>query len=83
MLTQEKKDKFISIARDLYTKEYMGVDSYGTDKEFEDELTEASANYLISIFYDYPNVGKAKEDLMEVLSHKSPPHPSTLFKILL
>ena len=34
MLTQSKIDKFNAIARDLYVKEYLGVDGYGKDKEF-------------------------------------------------
>lgn len=83
MLTQEKKDKFLNIARNLYTKEYMGVYEYGTDKEFEDALTEAAANYMMSIFYDKDNVEKVKERLVEIMSSKTPTHPSNLIKILI
>lgn len=83
MLSKDKIEKFHTIARDLYTKEYIGIDEYGKDPEYEDKLTEVAANYLITTFYDYANVGKAKEEFMEILSHKTPPHSSRLLNIIL
>ena len=79
MLSKDKIEKFHTIARDLYTKEYIGIDEYGKDPEYEDKLTEVAANYLITTFY----VGKAKEEFMEILSHKTPPHSSRLLNIIL
>lgn len=83
MLTQEKKDKFISIARDLYTKEYMGVYEYGTDKEFEDELTEVASIYLMSIFYDPDKVNTNRELLIKTLDKKEPKCKSNLIRTIL
>ena len=83
MLSKDKIEKFRVIARDLYTKEYIGIDGYGNDPEYEDKLTDAAANYLMATFYDYANVGKAKEEFMEILSQKSPQYPSKLLSIIL
>lgn len=83
MLTQDKKEQFFSIARELYTREFLGVDGYGIDKEYEDELTKVSGEYLISIFYNKNKVGEAKEELMNVMSKKQPTHTSNLLNIML
>lgn len=83
MLSKDKIEKFRVIARDLYTKEYIGIDGYGNDPEYEDKLTDAAANYLMATFYDYANVGKAKEEFMEILFQKSPQYPSKLLSIIL
>jgi hypothetical protein len=83
MLTRDNKDTFLRIARELYTKEYLGTDGYGIDKEYEDELTEASAAYLISIFKNPSETRGAKDNLLHVMEKHQPQHQSTLLKIIL
>ena len=56
---------------------------HGIDKEYEDELTKVSGEYLISIFYNKNKVGEAKEELMNVMSKKQPTHTSNLLNIML
>lgn len=82
MLSREKRDKFQALARELYTKEYLGTDGYGKDIEYEEELTEASAMYLMTLFYDYGNINKAKEKLYETMDKKVPNHSSNLLYII-
>ena len=83
MLDKAKRDKFKEIARELYTKEYLGNAHYGNDIEYEEELTEASAIYLMTLFYDYGNINKAKERLLETMEKKELSHSSTLLKIII
>jgi hypothetical protein len=83
MLTEEKKEQFKAIAYEIYTKEYLGVDGCGIDIEFENEMTEASANFLMTMFYNHSDIDKAKEKLLEVMSKKEPNHPSNLLKLIL
>jgi hypothetical protein len=71
MLTQSKIDKFNAIARDLYVKEYLGVDGYGKDKEYEDELTTYFSKYLQNTFY---NTGYELQEF--------PQHSSNILKII-
>ena len=73
------KSKFLEIAR-VYTKEYLGVDDYGKDKEYEDELTNAFSDYLISIFH---NTGEYKQKLKDVMNKRNPKHPSNILSIIL
>lgn len=82
MLSKDKIEKFRVIARELYTKEYLGTDGYGKDIEYEEELTEASAMYLMTLFYDYNNINKAKEKLYETMDKKVPNHSSNLLDII-
>lgn len=83
MLNNEKIDRFHAIARELITKEYLGVDGYGVDREFEDELTKAATTYLICIFENPSESGGAKEYLIEVMGKKIPNHPSNILKLIL
>lgn len=78
-----KQDKFNAIARELITKEYLGTDQYGIDKEYEEELTNAAATYIISIFNDPSNTGGAKENLLKIMGKKIPQHPSNILKLIL
>lgn len=73
MLTKSKIDKFNAIARDLYVKEYLGVEAYGKDKDYEDELTSLFSKYLQNVFYN------TQHELQEL---KPPQHSSNLLKIL-
>ena len=82
MLSKEKKDKFRAIAKEIYTKEYLGVDGCGVDPQYEEELTRASSIYLMTLFYDYTNIDKAKTKLLETMSKKVPNHSSNLLKIV-
>ena len=81
MLSKDKKDKFRKIAETLYTKEYLGID-YGKDKTYEEELTKASAIYLMTLFYDYENIDKAKTKLFEVMSKKELNHSSSILNLI-
>jgi hypothetical protein len=83
MLTKEKQEKFYAIAKELYTKEYLGIDGHGLDKEYDEELTQASAAYLISIFKNPSESRGAKEHLLEVMGKKTPQHPSNILKLIL
>ena len=66
MLTQSKIDKFNAIAKDLYVREYLGIDGYGKDKEYEDELTTYFSNYLQNTFY---NTGHELKELPQQSSN--------------
>lgn len=83
MLTKEKQAKFNAIARKLYTKEYLGVDDYGMDEEYEDELTEVASSYLMAVLMDEGSVEMEKKKLQETLKKKSPKTQSNIFKIIL
>lgn len=83
MLSKEKRDKFKEIAKELYTKEYLGNAHYGNDIEYEEELTEASAIYLMTLFYDHGHTNKAKENLLKTMEKKELSHSSTLLKIII
>ena len=70
------KSKFLEIAR-VYTKEYMGIEEYGKDIEYEDELTNAFADYLISIFHKVPY---NKETLLNIMSQRDIKYKSNIIK---
>lgn len=80
MTTKQKLDKFKEIARELYTKEYLGVDDYGMDQEYEEELTNAGADYLMSVFYQ---TGDGKKDLLEVMKKKDVKCKSNILQLVL
>lgn len=71
MLTKNKIDKFNAIAKDLYVREYLGIDGYGKDKDYEDELTTHFSKYLQNTFY---NTGYELQKL--------PQHGSNILKII-
>ena len=73
------KDKFLSIAR-VYTKEYMGIEEYGKDIEYEDILTEAFADYLVSIFMNRDNLCTNKETLLNIMSQRDIKYKSNIIK---
>lgn len=73
------KDKFLSIAR-VYTKEYMGIEEYGKDIEYEDELTNAFADYLVSIFVNRDNLCTNKETLLNIMSQRDIKYKSNIIK---
>lgn len=73
------KDKYLAIAR-VYTKEYMGIVEYGKDIEYEDELTNAFADYLISIFHKVPY---NKETLLNIMNRREIKHKSNILKLML
>lgn len=79
MLTKSKIDRFNAIARDLYVKEYLGIDEYGIDKDYEDKLTIEFSKYLQNLFY---NIDYDKDSLIECLNEKEPQHKSNIIKIL-
>ena len=83
MSTKEKQEKFNAIARELYTKEYLGVDDYGMDQEYEDELTVVASSYLMAVLMDEGSVEVEKKKLQETLKKKSPKTQSNIFKIIL
>lgn len=83
MLNKEKKDRFCAIARELYTKEHLGTDEYGTDTKYEEELTSAAAEYLFSIFNAPSKTEGAKNKLVAVMNRREIKHPSNILKIIL
>lgn len=78
-LDDDKIRKFITICDDIYTKEYLGVDEYGKDVEYEKQLTTIATAYQISIFYDKSSVRDYRLKLIEKMKEKTPSHPSQLF----
>lgn len=84
MLNSEKKDKFKQIAKELITKEYLGVDGYGKDADYEDELTTAASEYIYSIFNaPSEDTDRAKENLVVVMNRREIKHPSNILRIIL
>lgn len=83
MLTKEKQAKFNAIARELYTKEYLGVDDYGMDQEYEDELTVVASSYLMAVLIDEGSVEMEKKRLHETMKKKSPKTQSNIFKMIM
>lgn len=77
-LEDDKILKFITICDEIYTKEYLGIDDYGKDVDYEKELTTIAAAYEISIFYDYQRSEELRTKLIEKLKEKTPSHPSQL-----
>lgn len=80
MSEKEKRDRFNAIARDLYTKEYLGIDEYGKDKEYEDRLTNAATDYLVSLFSERP-IEKGK--IISIMNEKQITHKSNILKFIL
>lgn len=70
------RDKYLAIAR-VYTKEYMGIEEYNKDIEYEDILTNAFADYLISIFHKMPY---NKETLLNIMSQRDIKCKSNIIK---
>ena len=82
MLTKDKIDRFKDIARELITKEYLGIPNIGKDKEYEDELTNAGADYLVSVFMNKQDLC-TKETLLDVMSKRDVQYKSKILPILL
>lgn len=78
----DKEKMFLTIAKEIYTKEYIGVDGF-EDKEYEDKLTEVAAKYLMTMFYNHDNIGQVKEELLEIMNMRIPKHPSNILSIIL
>lgn len=83
MLTKEKQKKFKEIARELIVQEYLGVDGYGLDKEYEDEMTEAGADYLVSVFMNTQDLCTKKEPLLNIMNKREIKHKSNILKLIL
>lgn len=80
MLTQSKIDKFKEISKELITKEYLGIPNMGIDTEYEEELTNAGADYLISIFY---KTDECKDKLLKVMKKKDIKYKSNILQLVL
>jgi hypothetical protein len=78
-----KFNKFYSIADQLYTQEYIGVDEYKNDPLYEQELTEIATIYLISIFYSPEQKEAVKSELLRVMKKKQPKTKSKILEIVL
>lgn len=78
-IEDDKIRKFITVCDEIYTKEYLGIDDYGKDVDYEMELTTIAAAYEISIFYNYQRSAEMRTKLVEKMKEKSPTHPSQLF----
>jgi hypothetical protein len=77
-LEDDKIRKFITVCDEIYTKEYLGIDDYGKDVEYEEQLTSIAAAYEISIFYLPQRSEELRYRLIEKLKEKTPTHPSQL-----
>jgi hypothetical protein len=79
----DKLERFRDVAREIYTKEYLGIYDMGKDPQYEDELTEVASIYLMSIFYDPDKVNTNRELLIKTLDKKEPKCKSNLIRIIL
>lgn len=81
-IEKEKLEKFRTIAQQLYTQEYIGINDYGKDVEYEEQLTDISTDYLVSIFYDPNNTHIIKEQLITILNKKQPQYKSNIISLI-
>ena len=82
LTTEEKKAKFRTIAQQLYTQEYLGINEYGKDKEYEKELTDAATDYLVSLFLNISNLRTTKDNLIRIMNKKQPQHKSNIISLI-
>lgn len=80
MTTKQKLDKFKEISKELIVKEYIGTPNIGKDIEYEEELTNAGAEYLMSVFYQ---TGDGKKELLEVMNKKDIKYKSNILQLVL
>lgn len=80
MTDKQKLDKFKEISKELIVKEYLGVVEYGRDPEYEEELAEAGANYLMSVFY---KTDDSKEKMLEIMNKRDIKHESNILRFVL
>lgn len=80
MTTKQKLDKFKEISKELIVKEYLGTPNIGKDIEYEEELTNAGADYLMSVFYQ---TGDGKKELLEVMKKKDIKYKSNILQLVL
>lgn len=80
MTTKQKLDKFKEISKELIVKEYLGTPNMGKDIEYEEELTNAGADYLMSVFYQ---TGDGKKELLEVMKKKDIKYKSNILQLVL
>ena len=80
MTTKQKLDKFKEISKELIVKEYLGTPNIGKDIEYEEELTNAGADYLMSVFYQ---TGDGKKELLEVMNKKDVKYKSNILQFVL
>lgn len=80
MTTKQKLDKFKEISKELIVKEYLGTPNIGKDIEYEEELTNAGADYLMSVFYQ---TGDGKKELLEVMNKKDVKYKSNILQLVL
>lgn len=80
MTTKQKLDKFKEISKELIVKEYLGTPNMGKDIEYEEELTNAGADYLMSVFYQ---TGDGRKELLEVMKKKDVKYKSNILQLVL
>lgn len=80
MTTKQKLDRFKEISKELIVKEYLGTPNIGKDIEYEEELTNAGADYLMSVFYQ---TGDGKKELLEVMNKKDIKYKSNILQLVL
>lgn len=80
MTTKQKLDKFKEISKELIVKEYLGTPNIGKDIEYEEELTNAGADYLMSVFYQ---TGDGKKELLDVMNKKDIKYKSNILQFVL
>lgn len=79
IVDKNKFNKFYSIADQLYTQEYVGIDEYKNDPVYEQELTEIAAIYLIAP----EQINEVKKHLLEVMEKKQPKTKSRILELVL
>ena len=83
MLTKEKREKFKEISRELIVKEYLGIPNIGSDVEYEKELEDAGADYLVSVFMNTQDLCTNKETLLNIMSRRDIQYESNILKLIL
>ena len=63
-------------------KEYLGIPHMGIDKEYEDELAEAGADYLVSVFMNTQDLCTNKETLLNIMSRRDIQYESNILRLM-
>lgn len=54
----------------------------GIDKEYEDELAEAGADYLVSVFMNTQDLCTNKETLLNIMSRRDIQYESNILRLM-
>lgn len=73
---EDKIARFFAFAQNVYTKEYLGADLYGTDPAYDDQLTTIAAAYEISVFHLPERKAELRGLMLDKMSERTINHPS-------